>query len=172
MKEYQYVYEADDLAAKCQSVPFLGSFSGDHLRRLLDSSKVREYEPDEVIIPEGQADRWLYVLMIGRVRILKDDEEIASSDQAGDVFGELAVIGDGVRSATVISAGRTYCLAIDGDFMKGLPADEQKTCHAILYRLFAKIIAERLRLTSEELAHAKQEIDRLKDQLKQARADG
>lgn len=157
VQESSYLKGRHDLIEKLKSIPFLKSYEDKFLRNILELSKLRKYGPDEIITREGEYDCWLYVLLHGEVKILKNNEEIARLSALGDTFGELAVIDGEARSATVHAATKTSCLAIDGSFLDRLDQQEKKEFEAVYYRLICEILAHRLRITSKELSRLKQE---------------
>jgi NADH:ubiquinone reductase (H+-translocating) len=85
----------------------------------------REYfEPDQVIFREGDRGDWLYVVMDGEVEIFKQASGTAPLPLRrlghGECFGEMAIISDRPRSATVRAVSATNVLAIDRDAFQAL----------------------------------------------------
>jgi CRP/FNR family transcriptional regulator, cyclic AMP receptor protein len=76
------------------------------LHSLAQSCKERTYSPGSVLIEQGNTGAGLYVLTRGHVRITqandpdRAEEEIATAGP-GDVLGEMALLDDLPRSATV-----------------------------------------------------------------------
>jgi CRP-like cAMP-binding protein len=147
------------------SISALKHFETRNLGKLLRLSKIRQYEDGEAIIQEGDMDPWLYFLLSGKIRITKEGEEISSINKKGEIFGEMRIIDDQTRSATVLSDGKTICLAVDTSAGNRLSTSEQKDERLdfllLLYRIFAEYMTYRLRLTNEELIRAKKEVRRL-----------
>jgi CRP-like cAMP-binding protein len=170
MKEYPYIMEAENLGATWGGVPSMLAFSSEHLREIFNSSKIREYDAGETIIQEGQAEHCFYVLVSGKVKVVKDEEEIASFDQTGDIFGEVSVLNNEVRSATVEAVGTTHCLAVDAQFVDKLSPEGKAGCCAVLYHMLGRLVAERLRTTNEELVRVKQELEELRSRTTDSRA--
>jgi hemin uptake protein HemP len=56
----------------------------------------------------------------------------------------------------------TLCLATDISFMDRLNREDRTVFSAMLFQILAEILAHRLRITSEELVQAKEEIVRLR----------
>ncbi len=167
MQESPYLQGREFLVEKLQRLPFMESISEQYIKKMLSLSKIRKYGVDELITPEGAYDNWVYIILSGCVRVLKEGKEIAQLDQVGDTFGELAVIDGKARSASVESVGDTVCLAIDASFMSETTEPlEQVLFVSILYRLFAEVIAYRLRSSNEELIKVKSELDQLKREVK------
>ncbi len=159
MQETPYLKGRDDLIDSLKKIPFLESYEDNLLKNILQLSKIRRYTPNEVITHQGDYDCWLYVILKGEVRIVRNEKEIARLDAQGGTFGELAVIDGEARSASVYAVTDTACLAIDGSFMDRLEKQEKIEFEAVYYRLLSVILANRLRTTSEELSHLKQKIE-------------
>ncbi len=145
------------------------SFFSQLAPRLLDdifrTSKVRHYERDEVIIPEGSFDHFIYILIAGHVRVMKGSEEISELSEIGDLFGELSIIDSSPRSASVMAVTQTSCMAVDASFLDHLLPGDRHGVHAIIYKLFSEIASTRLRVSSAELAAAREELAIAKKEL-------
>jgi CRP/FNR family transcriptional regulator, cyclic AMP receptor protein len=160
MQESPYLKGRDDLIESMRRIPFLQSYADRYLRKILELSKLRRYREGEVITRQGEYDHWLYVILSGEVKVVKNEEEIARLDARGGTFGELAMIDGEARSATVhASQDNTACLAIDSSFIERLDPQDRKEFEAVYYRLLAEILAHRLRTTSSELSRMKQEME-------------
>ena len=61
----------------------------------------RTYNPGEIIIKEGDKDRAVYLLKSGKLAVLKGNRLIAEIEKPGALFGEMSIILDQPRSATV-----------------------------------------------------------------------
>jgi len=166
MQESPYLEGREYLIDKFQRLPFLETLDPRYIKKILRSSKIRKYEPGEVITPEGSLDPWVYVLLSGSVRVVKQEKEIAKLTHVGDTFGELSAIDGQSRSASVQAVTETVCLAIDASFLEA-PEDEQDRAvfFSVFYRLFAEIVAHRLRLANEELVELRDENEQLRKKL-------
>lgn len=160
MQESPYLKGRDDLFETLRKVPFLHSYADRFLRKILELSKLRRYQEGEAITRQGEYDIWLYVILSGEVRVVKNEEEIARLDALGGTFGELAMIDGEARSASVYAAQpNTTCLAIDSSFVEHLDPHDRMEFEAVYYRLLAEILAHRVRLTSSELSRLKQQME-------------
>ena len=159
MKLIESEYLKDNLAIleKIRRIPTLSSFSKKDLKGVLELSKIRKYEQSEIIIEEGVFDSWIYFLVSGEVKVVKHDNELSVLKRTGDVFGEMGIIDGSPRSATIYALKETVCLAADASYIDRLSGNDKIIFSYILYRLFAEILAKRLRLTSEELIKLKEE---------------
>lgn len=169
MQESPYLEGRESLVDKFQRLPFLETLDHKYLKNILKLSKIRKYAPGEVITPEGTYDAWVYIILSGAVRVVKQEQEIAKLNHVGDAFGELAVIDGQRRSASVQATVETVCLAIDASFLDQAEDTQERTVFfSIFYRLFAEIVAQRLRLANEEMVELREEIERLKREKRKA----
>ena len=169
MLESRYLKDNIENIQKLLTIPALRNFEAKSLGKLLNLSKIREYEDGEQIIKEGDFDPWLYFLLSGKIRITKEAMELNSSDKKGEIFGEMRVIDSLSRSASVYAVGKTICLAVDTSaknrMSPGSTRDEQLDFLLLLYRIFAEYMSIRLRATNEELIAAKKKVKRLLEQI-------
>lgn len=159
MIESKYLKQNIENIQKLLSISALKNFETKNLSKLLRLSKIRQYEDGETIITEGDFDPWLYFLLSGRIRVAKEGVTISTIDKQGEIFGEMRVIDERSRSASVYAEGKTVCLAVDTSAHDRLAADGDKDDQLdfllLLYRIFAEYMTARLRLTNEELIKAK-----------------
>jgi CRP-like cAMP-binding protein len=97
----------------------------------------------------------------GKVRVMKSGKELVVMQRIGDIFGEMGVIDGSVRSASVYAIDETVCLATDINLLNQKADDRRYDFRYIIFRGFAEILAHRLRETSDELIHAREEIEKL-----------
>jgi CRP-like cAMP-binding protein len=98
---------ADDLLVTKllkQASPF-STLDGERLRHLAARLEHLEVSTGETIIRQGEAGEECYVLRSGRVEVLtseaQGDERILATLDPGSLFGEAALLTDGIRNATV-----------------------------------------------------------------------
>ncbi len=163
MEESPYLKGCKSLIEKFKDLPLFNSLETKFLEQILEFSRIRKFEKGETITAEGVIDSCVYIIITGHVTISKKEELLTSLKMAGDTFGELALVDGKPRSATVQAKTDTVCLAVDASFINKVKPAQQQAFYAVIYRLFAEILAQRLRDTSEELANAKKELERLKD---------
>jgi CRP-like cAMP-binding protein len=88
---------ADDL----KQVPLFGDLSDRELKRLADDFKERDFDPGMTPLREDQMSGvGFFVITEGEASVSRDGKELARLGP-GDHFGELALISDRVRTATV-----------------------------------------------------------------------
>jgi CRP-like cAMP-binding protein len=164
MIESKYLKENIENIQRLMSIEALRHFETRNLGKLLRLSKIRQYEDGEQIIQEGDMDPWLYFLLSGNIRISKAGEDIGTINKKGEIFGEMRIVDDQSRSASVYAVGQTVCLAVDTSAGNRLTSSEEKDERLdfllLLYRIFAEYMTARLRLTNEELVRAKRDAKR------------
>ena len=160
----------DEIIQKLRAITPLKQIRDEDIKGLLSSSKMIKYDPNEVIITEGEYGSWIYFLIKGEVGIQKEGETINTLKRCGDLFGEMCIIDNSPRSASIIAITNTICLAIDTLYAQKLRGNEKNAFNSILYRIFSEILAERLRKMDEELIKVKNMNYRLITQLEMLRS--
>jgi len=86
-------------------VPLFSGLSDQALTGIAAKAASVNYLPGDIIIGQGEHGDSLYIVVRGRVRVshtAEDDEiQILADLVVGDFFGEMALLGDQVRRATV-----------------------------------------------------------------------
>jgi len=171
MKVYKQVSEVADLVGKFKKLPFLGAFQDRYLKEIFNASKLVAFEAGEVVIPQDAFGNKPFIPLNGRVKVLKGRQLVASIDQPGQVFGEMAMLDQDIRTASVFALDTALCLSVNVSFVRTLSPVDRNACYAVPYDLFAKIVAERLRETTQRLALVSQELEQL-NRLIKATGDG
>ena len=162
MRESEYLDGSTALIDKLKSIQTLSVFTKEELQELIRFSKLRTYESGELIIREGSYDRWLYFIISGSVKVVNQGIDIAFMENLGDIFGEMGIVSETVRSASVIAMEESVCLAANASHIENLTGKDKHAFGYVLYRLFAQILANRLRLTNKELVKLKGEGEGIK----------
>ena len=101
------------------TLQLLASVERDQLNELLTR---RECQTGEVIFKEGESGNSVYIIWSGRVAVVKgdfDDPTVLAHRGAGEVLGEMALLEDAPRSASVVALEPTQLLALRGrDFQR------------------------------------------------------
>lgn len=166
MKEYAYIHEEGNLPPVLRDLPILKNFEEKHLNTILYSSYFLEADPEDCFIKEGTMDSRMYVLLTGTVRVEKRGEVIARTNVPGELFGEIAAFNEENRSASVIAEEHSLLLVIDQKFLQEIkPVRDNSNFYAAVYGFLAKIMANRLKATSSELARVEKELEEAKEAL-------
>ena len=118
---------------------------------LIRFGALRAYARGEALMRQGEPSTSVHFLLSGQVRVERqrrtDAQPVVLAHLgAGEIVGEMGVMVDLPRSATVIAAEPTTTLELDG-------ASFERAARAfpILHRVLAKLLSERLRRTSERV---------------------
>jgi len=110
----------------------------------------REYLHGDVICRQGEPGDRMYVVQVGHVEVLREEgatEVVVGHLAAGDVFGEMAIVEQKPRSATVRAKGTARVLTLDKRaFLTRVHEDP-----SLAFRILEKMCA-RVRRLDEELA--------------------
>lgn len=130
-----------------RTVPLFVEFEPDeleHLRRVLHAT---HFGPGDIILQEGNANRALHIVRGGRIRVARQvqDREVSLCDLiAGQTFGELSIIEDGVASASLRAVGETEVLSISmgdlAEFLRARPSAAAKFWRQIAIDLRRRLV--------------------------------
>jgi CRP-like cAMP-binding protein len=83
-----------------QGVPLFADLDRRELQGVASSMKERTFQPGQTIASEGQTGIGFFVIAEGTAKVTQGDQERATLGP-GDYFGEIALIDDGTRTASV-----------------------------------------------------------------------
>jgi CRP-like cAMP-binding protein len=106
---------ADDLA----DIPLFDSLSEDELEQLAAWFEVKTVSGGVRLASEGASGYSFYVLVEGSAVVTAEDETVATYGP-GDFFGEIAILGDGRRTATVTTTSPARLLVLFGTEFRGM----------------------------------------------------
>lgn len=109
---------ADDLAG----APVFGSLGPDELAAIAPWFELQEVSPGVNLTGEGAAGYSFFVLRDGTATVTIEGSEVRTLG-AGDFFGELAILGDGRRTATVTTSSLSHVLVVFGTEFRRLQQD-------------------------------------------------
>ncbi len=121
----------------------------------------KQYKPGGLIIKENDPGETAYIIKNGRVRVTKEveGESIHICDlETGNIFGEMSMIDDKPRSATVIAIEETVVQEFHRDKFYLALKNEQQLSLKIL-----KVLFERLRKSNAMISKIMAESPNTKD---------
>lgn len=159
MRETSYLTDNEKVLGILKKIDKFQPFSDSDLHSFLDLGKLKEYAPGEYIIREGEVDYWVYFLLVGEVEIVKEGESIKTLQRSGELFGEMGVIDGSPRSASIRAVTKCLMLGVDGSLLDRKNIENELAFNYTIFRLFAQVLAERLRLSTEEISRLKRDLD-------------
>ncbi len=131
-------------------VPAFATLGPEDLARVAEVAVPRRFPPGEAVFREGEASDTCYVVRTGHaraVRVHPDGRTITLANFGpGDIFGELAMFDDELRSATVEALDELEAIAILGGDMRRILRE-----HADIALKLVVALGRRLRETNERL---------------------
>ena len=140
----------DELGA----VKLFGGLSQRQLRQLARLMKERTFRPGVAVVEEGtMSGVGFFIVAEGEASVTVDGREVARIGP-GDHFGELALINEDARTASVTAVTRLRCHVIAfWDFRK-VARDNPDVAWRLLQHVAALLVAERTRNVRAQLALA------------------
>jgi CRP-like cAMP-binding protein len=138
------LFSHDTKADALGACPFFTGLSRGELLQLAKVTEDLEVEEGKVLTREGQSGSEFFVIIEGEVSVTKNGEEIRSLGP-GDFFGEIALLEDTPRTATVTASTPLRFFVLTRQAFRSLLAQQPE--------LEGKVMAaleERVRTTSGE----------------------
>lgn len=120
-----------DKASALARVPLFMGISGESMERLAAVAGEIEFKPGQFVVLQGQVGTGLYVILEGSAHVVRGSDDIATLGP-GDFFGELSVIDQQPRNASVQAVDRVSCLALASwDLLDLLESDPKLSLNMI-----------------------------------------
>ncbi len=125
-----------------------------HLRRVVDIGKEQEYKKNSTVFSEGDAGDKFYLILDGAVRISRFvpgmGEEALAVLRTGAYFGEMSLIDDAPRSASVLAHERTKLFEVNRQDLEDLLFVDRDLAYELLWN-FVRTLSRRLRATNDKM---------------------
>lgn len=136
-----------DHRAALRRVPLFAGLPDDQLALLADVAAPIEVAAGRPIARQGEIGSGLFVILEGRVRVVRDGETVAHLG-SGECFGELSVLDRRPRIASVVAEEPTRCLAV-----AAWDAERLLLAHPAVSLALLRTLADRLRQTTADHHH-------------------
>ena len=117
-----------------------------------------EYDVGQVLFLEGDDSQDLYILLSGKLDVLKGRRKIAEISEKGSVFGEMSFLLGEKRSATLKAQSRIKSIRVPKEdiarFLNEFPE---------VVKILARFLAQRLKETTQIVFGMKEICDQLPD---------
>ncbi|HSK53179.1 MAG TPA: HEAT repeat domain-containing protein [Clostridia bacterium] len=125
-----------------RTVPLFGDLDPEDLQRIAASALERRYLAGEELVREGELGDELIVIVEGHVRVVRVEdggERLLRTYGPGNHIGELAVLRDRPRAATVIANDEVLGLVIGGEALRAILHERPEVAMAMLATLAERI---------------------------------
>jgi CRP-like cAMP-binding protein len=118
-------------------IPLFADASDDELKKVAFFAQAKEVEEGKEIISEGGFSRELLAIEEGTAEVTRDGKHVDDLKQ-GDVFGEVGMLDDDMRNATVTATSRMKLISMGHFEVKRLKKDAPG-----VYAAIEKLVEER-----------------------------
>ena len=118
-------YRRRALENHLRGVPMFANLSSEFLEHLKKSIEFERFSPGQVIVRQGQAADSFYLVRIGFVKVTENypgGEMVLAYLSRGDYFGEIGLLGGGVRTATCTALDHVELVRISGEDFRDMVA--------------------------------------------------
>lgn len=137
---------AEDDASAMPRTPLFSDLPPEAFREILEGMTRRHVNPGACIIKEGEHGHSFFVLVSGRMRVEKSSELqpiLLAHLGEGAFFGEMALLQDGARTASVYAEEESEILELDRALLEGLVAR-----HPLVAKVLRDFYQQRLLTTA------------------------
>src|SRR5579884_344606 len=131
---------ATDWTDVLAEVPLFRDLSRRHLKHVASVARMRRYGPGTSIVRAGDPGSGFYVLIDGAVRVVPPSGRPRRLG-AGEFFGEMALLDESPRSASVVADGEVLTMTISRSAFSKLLKHEPSLAHELLRTLAARLRA-------------------------------
>lgn len=125
-----------------------------HLRRVVDIGVEEQYKTGATVFAEGAPGDKFYLIVEGAVRISRIvpgmGEEALAVLKAGNYFGEMSLIDDAPRSATVMCHEKCRLFVINRRDLEDLLFVDRDLAYELLWN-WVRTLSRRLRATNDKM---------------------
>jgi CRP-like cAMP-binding protein len=142
--------DVEKIARFLQTVPMFHTLQDRQLRHLARRFTERSYATNETIVNQGTLGIGLFIIETGKADVVRErpdgDKAVVNKLGPTDFFGELSLLDDAPRTASVIATEPTTCLILTQlDFLSALHEDVD------IPIILLRVLARRFRLYMENL---------------------
>ena len=121
-----------------QAVPLFDGAAKRHVRHVARLARLERFEADQDVLTEGQPSTAAFVIIGGEAVVRRKGRKIADVGQ-GDIVGELGLLLDRPRNASVRTLTPLDCLALDRSTLKATVEEFPKFGWHLLQTVAARL---------------------------------
>jgi CRP-like cAMP-binding protein len=128
-----------------RKVPLFAELAPQDLQRVAAVVDERAFVDGETIADQGEPGDELYIVVDGEVRILRDDPDTGTGRELavrrqGDVVGEMALITQEPRMASLVASGEVRTLRLGRAEFEGVLRERPDTAIAVIRVLSLRLV--------------------------------
>ncbi|MFP5460637.1 MAG: Crp/Fnr family transcriptional regulator [Gammaproteobacteria bacterium] len=133
----------EDIKAFLRRVPLFAGLTEPQFEQLAAGSARRSYPKGRTIVSEGEPSQSMYILLAGRAKVQRSDSEgkevILAVLGSGEYFGEMSLIDDSPRSASVITLESSEFIAVSKEAFKAMLAQSPDMAMSVMRGLVRRL---------------------------------
>lgn len=126
-------------------VPIFSSCTSAEIAAIAGVAQESRFEPGQIIVTQGTPGQAFYMILEGRVEIVRDGVSLGAFGP-GDFFGEMSLLDQAPRSATVRALDATHCLMLSSWDFKAVLERNPRIAIKLL-----EVLSRRLRVADERI---------------------
>ena len=127
-----------------KKLEFFHGFPDAEVWEILRASTWQDYDKSDDIIVEGELDDCFYILVTGKVNVIKNNKIIRSLG-IGDCFGEMGYLAKTKRTASIVAEEDTSLIKINSTVISQVSLN----CQVRFLKVFLRTLIHRLSATTE-----------------------
>ncbi len=126
-------------------VPIFANCTAEEIAAIAGVAQDAYFQPGQIIVTQGTPGQAFYMIIDGQVEILRDSQSLGAFGP-GDFFGEMSLLDQAPRSATIRALRETRCLMLSSwDFRSLLEK------HPSIAIKLLEVLSRRLRVANERV---------------------
>jgi CRP/FNR family transcriptional regulator, cyclic AMP receptor protein len=113
-----------------RQVPFFEGLSNKHLARIDGYLDEVNAEPGRVLTTQGEGAYEAFIIADGVAEVRKDGEVLRDTD-IGELIGEIGILNNSLRTATVVAKTPMRLLVFNSNQMRGLLSEDKKVADRV-----------------------------------------
>lgn len=124
-------------------VPLFANCTPSEIEAIASVAQAHAFETGQIIVTQGTPGQAFYMILSGRVEIVREGASLGFFGP-GDFFGEMSLLDQAPRSATIHAVEPTSCLMLSSWDFKAIRAQHPSIAEKLL-----EVLSRRLRVAIE-----------------------
>lgn len=117
-----------------KNIPFFSGLSDEDLQQIVEKIKLEYFPADHVVFSEGDPGDIMYVIKRGEVQVIRDNAILAVLKD-GQFFGEMALVSDEPRNASIKTVSDVEVLTLAKEDFKNLLETNSSIASIVSYEV-------------------------------------